>query len=189
MRVDKILERNEKKLVISQFLPSECKEIKETKVIKDEKTGEEKEIIIYEENDYITIKKIPYDIKTKMKFIAMKSFGGNASKEILKKCRAKGIKISEIEKLNTENSDEIMDFILDIDYKEIETNQMANATLMIEQYILDYGIDKAKHTLMDEKGEPIELNYETLNNIGNENLIKYIIDNIKEFSKGFMLGE
>ena len=174
-RFQQILEKNEKKLIISQFLPNECKEFDENGNLIEE--------------DYVTIKKIPYDIKTKLKFLSMKSFGGKTSKEMLKKCREKGIKISEIDKLNTENPDEIMNFMLDIDFEKMETSQMSNATIIMEQYILDYGIYKEKHSFKDQNDKPIELNYDTLNNIGNEKLIKYIIDNIKTFSKGFMLGE
>jgi hypothetical protein len=173
-RIDKILERNEKKLVITQFISEECKEYDEEGNVKE---------------DYITIKKIPYDIKTKIKYLSMKSFGGSTSKELLKKYKASGHKISDLENLNTEDSNEIMDFMLDIDFKNIETEDMAKSTLLIEQYIIEYGIDSKKHSFKDTKDNPIELNYETINYLGSEGLIKYILDNIKSFSKGFMLGE
>ena len=136
-----------------------------------------------------TYKKIPYDIKTKIKYLSMKSFGGATSKELLKKYKASGHSIKDLEELNTENSNEIMDFMLDIDFKNIETEEMARSTLLIEQYIIDYGIDKQNHSFKDKNDNPIELNYETINALGNENLIKYIINNIKSFSKGFTLGE
>ena len=173
-RLEQILEKNEKRLVITKYLPDECKEF--------DQDGRPKE-------EFITIKKIPYDIKTKIKYISMKSFGGATSKEILKKYKASGHSLKDLENLNTNNKNEIMDFMVDIDFKNLETEEMARSTLLVEQYLLDYGVHEAKHSFKDMNDKPIKLNYETLNTIGNENLVKYIIDNIKDFSKGFSLGE
>jgi len=174
-KIEKILEKNEKRLQISNYLPEECKELNsEGKLI---------------EEDYITIKKLPYDIKIKIKFLSMKAFNGTASKELLKKYREKGHSISDLQNINTENREQIMDFMLDIDFKNIETEEMSDSTLSIERYIIDYGVDEDKHSFKDMEGKQIKLNFDTLNNFGNENLIKFVIDNIKSFSKGFTLGE
>jgi hypothetical protein len=172
-RLERILESNEKKLNISRFLPDECKEKDAEGNLKDD--------------DYITIKKIPHDIKSKIRILSLKSFGGEASKAMLKKIKEKGYSIKDIENIEAENIEEVTEFMLDIDYSSMETDEMSRSTLLIEQYILDYGVDKEKHSFRDFNDKPIDLNYETLNIIGNEFLIKYIVDNIKSFSKGFVL--
>ncbi len=174
-KIEKILEKNEKKLQISKFLDDACKEVDAEGNLKDD--------------DFVTIRKIPYDIKIKIKYLSMKSFGGATSKELLKKYKASGHSMNDLQNLNTENSNEIMDFMLDVDFTKLETDEMSNSTLLIEKYIIDFGVDPYKHSFIDADNKSIELNYETLNTIGNENLVKYIIDNIKTFSKGFMLGE
>jgi hypothetical protein len=172
-RIGKILEKNGKKLFISQFLPDEIKE--------KDKDGNYKE-------DYITIKKLPYEIKTKIKYLSMKSFSGVTQKEILKKFKESGYNYNDLQNLNTGDNKEVMDFMLDIDFANIETEDMAKSTLKVEKFILEYGIDPDKHSFKDGN-KKIELNYETLNAIGNEKLIKYIIDNIKVYSEGFILGK
>lgn len=174
-KIQQILEKNEKRIYIDQFIPKECQE-----------RNENGDLLV---KDYITIKKIPYDIKTKIKYLSMKSFGGQTSKEIIKNAKKKGYKVEDIQNIDPKNTNAIMDFMVDIDFKSLETEEMTKGTLLIEKYILDYGVDSKKHSFKDEKDNPIELDYKTLNNIGNENLLKYIIDNIKDFSQGFILEE
>ena len=171
-KISQIIEKNEKKLYITRFLPES--------IIEKDENGEIKDI------EYITIKKIPYSIKRKIDFLSMGSLSGEMGKEIFKKLKEKGLNYSDMQKMSEVEQAEL---ILNMKLTNESAENMNKMTVELAQIILSNGVDKNKHTFFDDKGNPIELNYDFWETIGNEDLIKYVIKEIKSFSKGFSLGE
>lgn len=184
-KFSKMLEKNEKRLNISEFLPKEIREVKE--IIKDSKTNED--IIIYKDDDYITIKKLPRIVKTKIRFLNQNMFHGQKGKEVLKiihkKMKQKDMDTDKLDKMTPEEQLDLMiSFNLDIkDY-----DYMGKTTAEVEKYYLIHGIDSKKHSFVDEKNKKIELTLEFWDYMPDK-MISYIVSQIKLFSKGVSLGE
>ena len=172
MKVAKILERSEKKVFIDMFLPEECQSFDEQ--------GNLKEV------EYITIKKIPYSIKQKMKFVSMNTMSGETGKHIFKLMKQKKYDTNKLESMT---DIEKAQFMLDMGLSTKDSERMTDMTIEMVKLILDYGVDKTKHSFVDQDDKPITLDYNFWNCIGNEKLIDYIVMKIKSFSNGFSLGE
>jgi hypothetical protein len=162
MRLSKILERSEKKINVGCFF------------------GEE------DEKEYITIKKLPYNIKKKLQFLAMNTMSGQTSKMILKEMKKRGLKAADIDNLSEEEQIEIM---MELKVDQGASESIANMTLETTKYTIDYGVDPKKHTLYDENDNLVELNYDLISRLGNTYLIEYLVKEIKNFSEGYALGK
>lgn len=169
MRINSIIEKNEKRINIGMYIQDELKE-------KDSE-GNNKE-------DYVTIKKIPYTVKKKIEFLSMNSLSGHAGKAMFKYMKTKGI--SNLDGLsNSEKAEIMMDMKLSNDDMN-EISKMTNET--VKNYI-DNGIDSLKHSFVDENDKPIDLNYSIIEKLGNDKLIDYLVNEIKNYSDGYVLGE
>jgi len=166
--INKIIESNEKKLIISDFIPDEMKDI--------DSSGKFLE-------DFVTIKKISYTIKKKIDFLSTNTLSGATSKAIFKKAKEKGVEYKDINKNLTD--EEKLDIYMGLNLDSKESENMNDITLNIEKIKIEYGIDKDKHSFTDKDGKKIELNFEYLSAIGNEPLIIYIIKQIDDFSNNF----
>lgn len=170
--IDKILEKNEKKIYINDYISDEIRE-------KDENGN-------YKNDDFITIKKLDYKIKKKIEFLSLSSMSGQTGKAIFQNLKKRGIDIGEMEKLTQMEQAEIM---LDMKFTESDSNSITKMTNDIAKCIIDYGVDKHKHSFVDSNNKPIELSYEVFESIGSSLLVDFIIKEIKSFSQGFILGE
>ena len=173
-RIEKILEKNGKKLVVNDYLPKSW--------IEPDKDGNDIE-------EYITIKKLSYEVKNKIKFFSMRTLNSDTQKKLFESMEKNGLSFKDLQDVDTENKDAVMKFAKDIDLANFQTEEMVLSTLDMEKCILDFGIDPKKHSFKNSSGTKIELNYNSLNDMGNERLIKYLLKNIKEYSRGFELGE
>jgi hypothetical protein len=173
-RIEKILEKNGKKLIVNDYLPKSW--------IEQDKEGNDID-------EYITIKKLSYDVKNKIKFYSMKTLDNKTQKKLFESMEKNGLSFEDLQKVDTDNKDAVMKFAKDIDLANFQTEEMVTSTLDMEKCILDYGIDPKKHSFKNSKGTKIELDYDSLNEMGNERLIKYLLSEIRTYSRGFELGE
>lgn len=164
-KIDLILEKNEKKLNISRFLGADIKE---------------------DDNDFITIKKIPVSIKNKLKFLAFNSFSGNLGKVIFKELKDKSITFEDYEKMNKIDQAQIM---MNLKLNETDAKEMGKMTNDIAMYLIEYGVHKTNHSFTSSDGKPYHIDYEFFDMLGNEKLTNFVINEIKEFSNGLCLGE
>lgn len=171
-RINKIYEKNEKKLIISQFLPDEIRD---------------------DEEDYITIRRLSHSDKLKLQLLATDTFDGQTQKNIFQKAKEKGLTMEDID--NMPDVDKAM-FFMECKLENKDKEKIGNMTIEYEKIIFNNGVDPKKHSFYNIKivkdkeiKEPIELDYDFLDKLGNEKLIKFILENIKDFSKGFQLGK
>jgi len=158
----KILNGNEKKISINNYL-SAC-------------DGE----------DYVTIKKLRPDLKKKISFLTMSTVEKKTRDVIMKEAKKRGYTVQELESLPDA---EKVDIFASIEFSENEQNRMEDVEKKINESIINNGLCVDKHTIRDDNGNLIKLDYELLNDLGNELLINYIIQEIKTLSEGYYLGE
>lgn len=92
-------------------------------------------------------------------------------------------KIKIIELINEASESQERDERIKTNYNIMES---VEARLKL---VLNSGIHPEKHNFIDEKDEKIELNYEFWDDLGNEELLKYLETEIMNFSAGVRLGE
>jgi len=165
-KIGTILDSNEKKIVITQFIPVECRE-----------EGVE---------DYVTIKKLPYTIKKKIETMSMNSISGQTGKELFKYLKKTGKKPSDLASIDPMES---MDIMSSIKISDEEAVSLSKTTTEIMRNTINYGVDPAKHSFRDMNDKPIVLDYDALDQIGNTSLIDCLVGLINEHSAGFILGE
>lgn len=170
-RIKRILESNEKKLIITDFLADEVKEKNEDGSYKEE---------------FITIVKLSREVKTKIKFMSINTLSGQTGKNIFKKMQDKGLNSESLEAMPNEEKAKLM---LDFDFNIDDGQAMETLTVEMEKCIIEHGIHLSKHSFCDENGKAIELNYDFWNAFSNDKLLEFLISQIKLFSKGFSLGE
>jgi len=169
-RVERILEKNGKKLLINKFLSEEIREKDEQGNFKD---------------DFVNIKKLSYSVKKKIDFISMNNFTGKSGKNLFSLLKKKNLSIESMNIMNPADKAELMIEMMSSD----DTNILQKMTLELAELIIDNGIDENDHSFIGEENKPVKLNYKFLESLGNVQLIEFIIDEIKTFSKGFVLGE
>jgi hypothetical protein len=173
-RIEKILEKNGKKLTVNDYLPKSW--------IEQDKEGNDID-------EYITIKKLSYEVKNKIKFFSMKTLDTNTQKKLFESMEKNGLSFNDLQNVDTDNKEAVMKFAKDIDLSNFQTEEMVSSTLDMEKGILNYGVDPKKHSFKNSSGKKIELDYDSLNQMGNEKLIKYLLSEIRKYSRGFELGE
>jgi len=163
----KILQRNEKKLVIGHFLPDEVKEVDENGEVLN--------------NDFITIKKLPHSIKTKMQILATGTVDGDKQKRMYKALKEKGLSFNDLDSLT---DDEKVELFINMDVPQKDVNGLTDMTLQMQRLILEFGVDSKKHSFVDYE----ELDYDFWESMP-EAMTLFVIKEIENFSKGFSLGE
>lgn len=140
-----------------------------------------------EEKEYIYIKKLDYSVKKKLELMASQTASAKAGKEMMRQMKKKGYAIKDIDSLT---QDQQLEMFIDMETSDEETLKLVEATTEIARLILNEGVDKKKHSfLYDDDDEPVEMDYEFINHNFSEELINFIIAQIKIFSQGFELGK
>jgi hypothetical protein len=119
----------------------------------------------------------------------MKTLDNKTQKKLFESMEKNGLSFEDLQKVDTDNKDAVMKFAKDIDLANFQTEEMVTSTRDMEKCILDFGIDPKKHSFKNSSGKKIELNYDSLNEMGNEKLIKYLLAEIRKYSKGYEPGE
>jgi Glu-tRNA(Gln) amidotransferase subunit E-like FAD-binding protein len=163
MKYGDLLERNEKRIYISKYFGIED-----------------------EQKEYITIKKLDRSIKKKIQLLSINTISGKTGHNIIKQLKKKGLSIEDLDKIKQTDQ---LDLMLEFDFNKSQADSMTDMTIELEKMILEAGVDPLKHTIENSKGEKLKLNYEFWNKIGNDDLIEFILNAIKDFSQGFSLGE
>lgn len=164
-KINSIIKSNEKKVGISDYLPAEIRE-----------EGKE---------DFVTIKKLSFSDKKKIEFISMNNLSGKTGKALFDYAKKKGLKYENLQKLSKEDQFDIVSTIMTGE----DGKAIVNNAVELSSVIINCGIDPDNHSFIDDNNEKIKLNFEILSSLGNDYLIDYLVEEIKTFSQGFILGE
>jgi hypothetical protein len=170
-KMKRINSSNEKKLDLTPYF-KDCLEEGETEV-------------------YIYIKKLPYEIKRKIDFLAFETFDSKKQSEMLKKLKENGYTLKDLnnpkKQLGIIQATAVSFQDMGLDNKS--ASELFDFTNKMEVIILENGVDHNKHNFKDENDTNVDLDYTFWRTIGNDELTLYVLDQIKVFSKGFSLGK
>lgn len=164
-RISNIASNNSKKLDITKFFSNA--------------------LIDNDESVYIFIKKLSFSTKKKIDLLSINTFNSKMGKVMFKKLEEKKIDTDKIQN----DQQLIMSVISDLDLSEDDIDKMNDTTINLAEIILNEGVDPKNHNIEDDKGEKITVNYDFFNEYCNEETINYIMNEIKELSKGYSLGK
>jgi len=124
------------------------------------------------EEIYITITRLSHMAKRKVQIMSMDTINGKVGTEIMKRM-AKGEEIKETE---------FAKFMFDDSVTTDDRAKMINASTNIEKIIINEAVDSDNHNIQDETGKKYVVDYDFFDLIGNDELLKYIVDEIKLYS-------
>jgi len=124
------------------------------------------------EEIYITITRLSHMAKRKVQIMSMDTINGKVGTEIMKRM-SKGENIKE---------DEFAKFMFDDSVTTEDRAKMINASTNIEKIIINEAVDSDNHNIQDETGKKYVVDYDFFDLIGNDELLKYIVDEIKLYS-------
>ena len=124
------------------------------------------------EEIYITITRLSHMAKRKVQIMSMDTINGKVGTEIMKRM-SKGEPIKE---------DEFAKFMFDDSVTTDDRAKMINASTNIEKIIINEAVDSDNHNIQDETGKKYVVDYDFFDLIGNDELLKYIVDEIKLYS-------
>lgn len=139
-----------------------------------------------EEKNFITIKKLTNIDKKKIDVMSVNTFEGKKQSELLKEFVKRGFTQDKLEKMTPQ---EKLAIWVDLDMEGIDISKASECANDQERLYLECGVDEFNHSFIGEDNKPIELTFDFWNNYASEKLIKYVIDEIKYFSKSYSLGE
>jgi len=171
MRVERILEKNIKRIDISDFLSEDLREKDDDGKLKPE---------------YVTIKKLSNTVKKKIEFLSLNSLSGQTGKAILSYMKKKNVNPSDFDKMTGNEQAEIL---LDIKINTEDMKSIVEATIEVAKQTIDNGLDELDHTFTDNEGKKIKIGYDFLDALGNSQLINFLAEEIKRFAAGVFLGE
>ena len=125
------------------------------------------------EEIYITITRLSHMAKRKVQIMSMDTINGKVGTEIMKRM-SKGENIKE---------DEFAKFMFDDSVTTEDRAKMINASTNIEKIIINEAVDSDNHNIQDETGKKYVVDYDFFDLIGNDELLKYIVDEIKLYSE------
>lgn len=170
-KIKTINSSNEKKIDLTPYF-KDCLEEGETEV-------------------YVYIKKLPYDIKRKIDFLALETFDSKQQTEMLRKLKESGYTLEDLQ--DTEKQLDIIKAtavnLEDMGLDNKSADELFDFTNQMEIMILENGVNPTKHNFKDEDDKNINIDYNFWNCIGNDKLTLKILNEIKTFSTGFSLGE
>jgi hypothetical protein len=171
--VQNILAANKKRLDITNY----CKDIM---------SESETEV-------YITIKKMTKYLKTKTQLLAYENIDSKSSKILAKAVSDNGLTLKDIDAYQNKTLNDpekeklILNIFLGADIDIEGKKKLNNYQNEVEKVIFAECIDKAEHNF-DDDGKKIDIsNYDFWNKLGKENLILFIMEEIKKFSEDFPL--
>jgi hypothetical protein len=142
---------------------------------------------------FIVIKKTTKILKTKMQLLAYENIDNKSSKALSKAIADNGLTLKDIDAYQNktlndpEKEKTILKVFLDADIDIEGKIKLTKYQNEIEKVIFAECIDKADHNF-DDNGKKIDIsNYEFWNKLGKDNLILFIMDEIKKFSEDFLL--
>jgi hypothetical protein len=74
-------------------------------------------------------------------------------------------------------------------FTDDEKKVIHDYNIQTERLWVDNGLDKTDHNFTDDKGSKLEFNYELIASFGKQDLIDFIVHNIRQLSSGKSLGE
>ena len=139
-----------------------------------------------EESVWITIRKMDAKLKQKVQIMSMASMNNPTGKQLLKKLIEKNIEIEDYDKLPKKEQAKIM---LDLDFDVKEQEEMSTYALKVQQEIINSCVDSKNHNIYldDAQEKKYTVNWDFFNACGDEELIKFVIDEIKNISQSFIL--
>lgn len=184
--IQNILNKNEKRLDITEY----CKDILDEG----------------EEFAWITIKKMTKELKRKVNILSMESMSKESSTKLIEKIEEKGLTLKDIEnlkELDEEKTKKILEVYKESDINVEEQKKLDSFKNEIEKIVFESCIDSKKHNFFDkvikedkeekklkEEKVPIDLSdYKFWNNLGKDNLVNYIYNEIKSFSEDFFFSK
>jgi hypothetical protein len=158
--IGKMKEKNEKKLIISQFFDLDDTEV------------------------FIYIKKMDLKLKRKVYMMTMASMNNPAGKELIKKLTQGGKSLDDFDKMD---NIEIAAIMIDVKFDLTEQEKISDFGAEVEKMVIEECINPANHNFTKD-GITIPVNnYEFWNEYGNDELIKFIVKEIRLFSESFVL--
>lgn len=139
-----------------------------------------------EEVNFITIKKMTNLDKKKLDLLSVNTFEGKRQSELLKEMAKRGYTKEKLDKLT---DDEKLEMWTGLDMEGIDITRASECANDQEKLYLECCIDPLNHSFIGDDGKPIELGFSFWDNYGYDKFLKFVIDEIKAFSKGFSLGE
>lgn len=165
--VKNIMVRTEKKLDLTRFFPLD--------------EGETEA--------FITIKKMTKTLDKKLALMANLKMTNKTNQALFDGLEKNGITFEEAknyESLSDEKKNLLVKIYLNADVDQKEKQAMVDLEEELDRKTFEACIDPEKHNFYDDKKNKIDVsNYDFWNSLGNSELIKLILESIKEFSNDF----
>lgn len=164
-KVKNILGRNEKKLDLTRFFPDE------------------------EEETYIYIRKLTPIDKKKVKYFSMETISKPENKEIFKSFMSNSDILTDKDKMDNLNDSEKLKLAEDLEIEKNFNVSMIDMVDKMEVIVMDAGIHPDKHNFLGDDDKPVELSYEILSQMCDQDCLDYIYKEINLLSGGVSLGK